>query len=290
MIYLLLPSLVWAFSYGLINTNLTTLDSNFVSFFRIACALLIFLPFLRPNKINLGLGIKLVFIGAIQYGIMYMSFLKSFQYLQAHQIILFTTITPFYVILINDLLDRKFNFYYLQVALIAVAGGAVIYYKNLDHNNLLTGALLVQVSDIAFAMGQVLYKRTMKRASGLYNKDVYALLFLGALMVTGYMCEVSGGWSSVDHISQSQLCVMLYLGCVASGLCFFMWNKGAVVTKTATLAVFNNIKSPLGILVSLAFFGESCDLTQLGIGMGLILLALYLAESKASTLTPKLSY
>ena len=47
MVFLLLVSLIWAFSFGLIKGNLTGLDSNFVAFCRMFVSLLIFLPFLK---------------------------------------------------------------------------------------------------------------------------------------------------------------------------------------------------------------------------------------------------
>jgi hypothetical protein len=42
MIWLLLVSLAWAFSFGLIKGNLTGVDSNFVAFARMALSLLSF--------------------------------------------------------------------------------------------------------------------------------------------------------------------------------------------------------------------------------------------------------
>ena len=46
---------------------------------------------------------------------------------------------------------------------------------------------------------------------------------------------------------------ILYLGGVASGLGFFLWNKGASVSNPGTLAAFNNAVVPLAVLFSLLF-------------------------------------
>jgi len=51
MIYLLLVSIAWAFSFGLIKGNLAGVDSNFVSFARMAFSLLVFLPFLKYKNL-----------------------------------------------------------------------------------------------------------------------------------------------------------------------------------------------------------------------------------------------
>lgn len=281
MLYLVFTSLVWAFSYGLIKTKLGGLDANFVSCCRMAFALLVFLPFLRLKNVPRPQILQLMTIGAIQYGVMYLCFLRSFQYLDAYQAALFTTFTPLYVILINDIYAKKFNPYYLKVALIAVLGGAVIYYKNILQPNIVQGFLLVQVADLCFAYGQVAYKRLRIAAPELKDQSIYALLFLGALLVAAFATTIFAGWNSAKIISGEQIAVVAYLGAVASGICFFLWNKGGVTTNTATLAVFNNLKSPLAIVVSLIFFHESTDFTRLVIGLGLITFALYLAEKHA---------
>lgn len=281
MLYLTITSLIWAFSYGLIKTKLGSLDPNYITACRMAFALLVFIPFLRLKNLQKGQILQLLFIGAIQYGMMYLCFLRSFKYLDAYQAALFTTFTPLYVILINDCYAKKFNPYYLQVALIAMLGGAVIYYKNILQANILTGFLLVQMSDICFAYGQVAYKRLRQKAPHLKDQNIYALLFLGALALAVTATTVFDGWHSTMLITKEQINVLVYLGAIASGVCFFMWNKGAVTTNTATLAVFNNLKSPLAITVSLIFFHENTDVLRLGIGLGLIGLALYLAEKHA---------
>ncbi|MDX9865812.1 MAG: hypothetical protein RBT34_13495, partial [Anaerolineaceae bacterium] len=46
MIYLLVVSLVWAFSFGLIKGNLVGLDAVFVAGMRLLISLLVFLPML----------------------------------------------------------------------------------------------------------------------------------------------------------------------------------------------------------------------------------------------------
>lgn len=276
--YLVLTSLVWAFSYGLIKANLAGLDPNFVTCCRMLFALLVFAPFLRLKNVPRKQIQQLMFIGAIQYGVMYLCFLRSFRYLDAYQAALFTTFTPLYVILINNILARKFSWYYLQVALLAMLGGCVIYYKNILQPDILLGFLLVQGSDLCFAFGQVAYKRLRIQQPQLRDISVYALLFGGALITAALATSISAGWHSSSLVTGKQLLVLVYLGAIASGICFFLWNKGAVTTNTGTLAVFNNLKSPLAIVVSILFFHETTDVTRLIIGMSLIGLALFMAE------------
>ena len=59
------------------------------------------------------------------------------------------------------------------------------------------------------------------------------------------------------EITLNQWQSIIYLGCVASGLGFFLWNKGATKSNPGTLAAFNNVVVPLAVIISLLVFGES---------------------------------
>jgi drug/metabolite transporter (DMT)-like permease len=78
---------------------------------------------------------------------------------------------------------------------------------------------------------------------------------------------------------------LLYLGALASGIGFFGWNLGARKVNAGTLAVFNNLKIPLAVGVSLTVFGEHTDLPRLIGGATFMLLALYLSERPRPTQT-----
>ncbi|MBT7310323.1 EamA family transporter, partial [bacterium] len=49
MIYLIIASLIWAFSFGLIKTQLASLDPIAVSSVRLLLAVLVFTPFILRN-------------------------------------------------------------------------------------------------------------------------------------------------------------------------------------------------------------------------------------------------
>ena len=73
--------------------------------------------------------------------------------------------------------------------------------------------------------------------------------------------------------------LLVYLGVLASGLCFFLWNIGATRVSAGTLAVMNNAKVPLGVACSLLFFGEHANLLTLAASFGLLGGAVCLARS-----------
>jgi drug/metabolite transporter (DMT)-like permease len=274
MVYLLIVSLIWAFSFGLIKGQLTGLDSNFVAFARIALSFLIFLPFLKPRKVSPALAFRFGIIGAIQFGFMYVTYIYSYRFLLAHQVALYTIFTPIYVTLINDLLDRRFRPAMVFTAILAIVGAYIVMGRDIRDFELKMGFMILQASNICFALGQVLYKRLMSEWE-IDDAQIFGWLYLGALIVTGAAACATTDFSSLQ-VTGKQWLTLLYLGVLASGLCFFLWNLGAKKTQAGTLAVFNNLKIPLAVACSLLFFGEDGDIPRLLVGGGIIVGALFL--------------
>ena len=278
MPYLLSASFIWAFSYGLIKSELTSLDPNFVTVCRMLSAFLVFLPFLIIKK-NKHLAPFLLLLGAIQYGLMYLFVLRSYQYLDAYQVVLFSATTPFYVILFNALFERRFRAYHFMVAGIAIIGGWIIYNVQSMTLDTLWGFLLVQAADVCFAFGQVAYSEFKKNQPTIQDKEIYGFLFLGALIISILSTTWLGGWYNLQEVTIKQGLILIYLGGVSSGICFFWWNKGATQMHPLMLSVFNNLKLPLATLVSIVCFHEQVKHgMRLGSGLLLIVFALVLAE------------
>lgn len=278
MVYLILASFLFTLSFGLIKQYLGNLDPAFVAWARLTLALPVFLPFLRLKGLTSKITLRLMLIGGIQFGVMYSLYIMAFQYLDAYQVALFTIFTPLYVTLINDLFKRQFIPINLAMALLAVLGAAVIKYHGLKFGHLITGFLIMQVSNICFAFGQLEYRRLRQEHSELSDRKVYALLYLGAVIVTALVTTFKGGWGSMGMMTQQQFYILLYLGMIASGLGFFFWNVGAVKSAAGTLAVMNNLKVPLAIFVTIVFFGEKADIPRLLIGGGLMVIAVIITE------------
>ena len=277
MIFLLIVSLIWAFSFGLIKDNLTGLDSNFVSFARLFLSLVIFLPLLKFKKLNGILTLKLILAGAIQYGLMYIAYIYSFQFLKAYEVALFTVFTPLYVTVIHNIIKRRFHVMFFITALIAIFGTWIIKYEDFSQSNLLLGFLIVQVSNIGFAFGQVYYKEIMRNYPDTKDQDVFGILYLGGVALTALSTSVFTQWTGFQ-ISSNQILILIYLGVIASGVAFFLWNYGARRVNIGALAIFNNLKVPLAIFVSLVFFGETTNISNLLIGGLIVLFALVINE------------
>jgi len=281
--HLLVVSIVWAFSFGLIKGNLQGLDPSFVSFVRMALSLVVFLPFLRVRGMGRSRAVQLMLLGGVQYGLMYVLYIASFRYLAAHQVALFTVFTPLFVVALDDVAERKFRPGFAGVALLAVGGAAVLGTTSLSALGAWKGLVLVQGSNLCFAIGQVWYRRLGPGPGPGPGPDrsTFALAYAGAVIVTGLGMALTTG-SVPGTLTFTQGWTLGYLGVVASGLCFFLWNVGATRTNAAVLAVFNNVKVPLAVLVSLVVFGESADLLRLVGGGALVAVALWLGSRVAN--------
>jgi drug/metabolite transporter (DMT)-like permease len=279
VLYLLAVSIIWAFSFGLTKGKLSGLDSAFISAARLGLALLVFLPFLRPRGLSPRAIVTLIGIGALQFGLMYLAYNESYRHLAAYEVALFTVITPVWVTLLADAFDRTLRPRALTAALLATVSTAFIVIQSATLQSTLTGLGLVQLANLAFALGQILYRRFRTQHPAVRDREIFGFLYVGAFLITLPFVLVRTG-PIFPALNTTQITTLLYLGILASGLCFFWWNLGATRVNAGTLAVFNNVKVPLGVACSLLFFGETADLPRLAVGGALLIAAVAVAETK----------
>ncbi|WP_269526954.1 EamA family transporter [Coraliomargarita parva] len=282
MYYLALVSLFWAFSFGLIGNRLAGMDSVQITCLRLLLALLVFLPFFRPRGLRTGDTLRLLLCGSIQFGCMYLCYIQAFRYLPSHLVALFSITTPLYVVIIHELRSLRFQSRHFAAALLSIAGAAVIKIEAGSYEDLWTGFLLMQLSGIAFAFGQVYYRDWKQAHPRIQDARIFALPYAGGCAAAFGYSFFASDWSSFAP-SPEQVVVLLYLGVIASGLGFFLWNKGASLSRAGTLAAFNNAVIPIGMFCSLFVFGEwhsitLTDLLRLALGTVLIGVAVWLAE------------
>ncbi|MDO6707445.1 MULTISPECIES: carboxylate/amino acid/amine transporter [unclassified Photobacterium] len=277
--YLTAITLLWAFSFSLIGVYLAgQVDAWFSVLTRVTLAALVFLPFLRRQHLTGKLALKLMVIGAFQLGIMYCFYYQSFLYLSVPEVLLFTIFTPIYVTLIYDLLQRRFSAWYLVTAAIAVLGAAVIKFEGINENFIL-GFFIVQGANLCFAIGQVGYKVIMeKEQADLPQHTVFALFYIGAVCVALPMFLLFGNMDKLPT-TNTQWSILVYLGIVASGLGYFIWNKGATLVNAGALAIMNNALVPAGLIVNLVIWNRDVDYPRLIIGGAIILLSLWVNET-----------
>lgn len=248
MAYLVFVTFLWAFSFPLIGYFISgQMDSFFAAFFRVFLAFLVFLPFLNWRVSN-ALKVQLMSIGALQIGIMYLFYYHSFLYLTVSEVALFTIFTPFYVSLVYDFFARRFRPLYLISISLCVFGAFIIKFGAIN-SHFLTGFLLIQMANLAFGTGQSLYKIVLEYHRIPSQRSIFGYFHLGAALITALAFFTIGDTQNLPKNASSWI-VLFYLGLVASGLGYFMWNKGATLVDSGILAIMNNALIPTAIIAN----------------------------------------
>lgn len=269
MIYLWIVSFIWALSFGIIGSGLSELPASFIAMARMLLALIVFLPFLQKVPWRQALGLS--FIGAIQFGAMYLFYTLAFKYLKSHEVALFTLLTPLYIILLIAIITKHLRRKTVLAVILVIIGAGVTVWQGLD-GSLFWGFILVQLSNLSFAIGQVAY--TQWQAPFLEHKDrnIFGYLYLGGLIATlpqGLQCFPE----ALHVITPTHIYILLYLGIIASGIAFFLWNYGARRVSSSQLALMNNLKLPLAAACSLFLFHEEGKPLVIILGSAIILVA-----------------
>ena len=262
MALLIITTILWAFSFSFYGEYLAGhVDSYFAVLVRVGLAALVFLPFLRTR------GNSLKTVG------LYMLSFRAYLYLTVSELLLFTVLTPLYITLIYDIMSkRRLRWGYAFSALLAVIGAGIIRYDQVtDH--FWTGLLLVQLSNITFAIGMVGYKRLMETRP-MPQHNAFAWFYMGAAIVAIAAWFMLGNPQKLPT-TPVQWSVLVWLGVVASGLGYFMWNYGATQVDAGTLGIMNNVHVPAGLLVNLAIWQEQPHWPSFLIGGTVILASLW---------------
>ena len=272
-------TLLWAFSFSLIGVYLAgQVDSYFAVFSRVALASLLFVPWLVRTPLPPKLAVQLMGIGAIQLGLMYLFYYQSFLLLSVPEVLIFTIFTPVYITLLHDLLERRFHGRYLLSALLAITGAAMMRWNNLNEDFWL-GFLVVQGANVCFASGQVLYKYRLAHwptSQQPAQHTMFGWFYLGALLIALPAWLLLG--QPQYPTTELQWGILLWLGIVASGIGYYLWNLGATRVNSGQLAIMNNALIPAGLVVNLLIWNRDTDLLRLSAGASIMLLALWLAS------------
>ena len=276
MPYLLIVTVLWAFSFSLIGQYLAgQVDSDFAVLVRVVIAAAVFIPLTRWRGLPVRLLAGFWVAGALQFGVTYLCLYRSFTVLTVPEVLLFTVLTPIYVTLIDDSLARRFNPWALVAALVAVGGGIIIRFEKIE-GEYLTGFLLLQLANATFAAGQVLCRQLLAR----YPTDqplfrFFGHFFLGALLLTIPSFLLFGDAGRLPQTSM-QWGVLVYMGLFATALGMYWWVKGSTQVDAGTLAIMNELHVPAGLLVNLLIWNRDANLSKLALGGGVIIASLWL--------------
>ena len=276
MPYLVLITVLWAFSFSLIGEYLAgQVDSDFAVLVRVVIATAVFIPFTRWRGLPVRLRAGFWLAGALQFGITYLCLYRSFNVLTVPEVLLFTVLTPIYVTLLGDGLAKRFNPWGLLAALVAVTGGIIIRFKNIEGEYLI-GFLLLQIANATFAAGQVLCRQLLKRyPTEQPMHRFFGHFFLGALVLTIPSFLFFGDTGRLPQ-TITQWGVLVWMGLFATALGMFWWIKGSIQVDAGTLAVMNELHVPAGLLVNLLIWNHDANLPKLALGGAVIIASLWI--------------
>lgn len=278
MLQLFFSSLLFSFSFGLIGRFLSDVDPVMVAFVRLLVATICFSPFFRMRRMLRFDVVKLAAIGAVQYGLMYIVYIYAYRWLAGHEVALFTVTTPLYVSILYDLRLRQLHQRYLFAAVLAVLSGAVM--TGFPSSFGIKGVVLIQLSNLCFAFGQVEYKLLCERNRSIGNSvSHFAVLYAGGALLTAFVAVAGGHWQGFRP-SWPAIWVLFYLGAIPSALGFYFWNWGARLVLPGVLAAANNIKIPLAVVVSLVVFQEPVIWLRFVPGVAILLASVWYALGK----------
>jgi len=211
MVYLLITTFIWAFSFSIIGHYLSPdIGPWTLSLIRTFIALIIFLPIVDlkiPKKHMLFMGL----IGSIQIGIMYLLYLNAFLFISVPKILLFTITTPLYVTVVSDIIDQKIRSLFLLISIGSILGALLIRFTLIESKDIV-GLFLIQGANLCFATGQVLYKNFIKNSKrSSRGMSDFAYFYFGALLITiiGFIFSNS---NITLPISSFQWILIIWLG------------------------------------------------------------------------------
>lgn len=272
MNYLIVVTILWAFSFSLIGQYLAgQVDSDLAVLVRVLIATALFVPFTAWRGLPAALIRGFWLAGALQFGVTYLCLYRSFAVLTVPEVLLFTVLTPIYVTLIDDALQRRFNRWAMLAAAVAVVGGIIIRFRPL-HGDYLLGFVLLQVANATFAAGQVICRRLLLR----YPTDVpmsrlFGHFFLGALVLALPSWLLFGDATKMPQTAM-QWGVLIYMGVFATALGMYWWVKGSTQVDAGVLAIMNELHVPAGLLVNVLIWNRDADLERIALG-GVVIMA-----------------
>jgi drug/metabolite transporter (DMT)-like permease len=272
VIYLILVSILWSFSFGIIKYGLSGIDSSFISLMRNLIAFLFFASLTLYNFKKFIFDIKLILIGAIQFGLMYVLYIQSYQYLPAYLIATFTITTPIFIGIFSQLLQNKsFSLNGIFSILLVVLGSLMMRFNIVNPLDYWLGFFLIQCANICFAIGQIMFKKWYSKNTSvdiIYN---FSQMFFGAVLITSMFSIINS--TNIGLLNTYNLFALLFLGLFSTGFGFLTWNLGSIQVSNERLALMNNAVIPIAIFNSYLIFGEAINPLLFAPGLVLFYLA-----------------
>jgi drug/metabolite transporter (DMT)-like permease len=144
-----------------------------------------------------------------------------------------------------------------------------------DAGNSITGNLLMIIAVIGWGVYTIISKKVADR-DPLLITSLSTLVGSVLLLPAAVYENIGTGW---PHVSLTGWLNILFLGVMASGICYFLYNKSLQLLTAAQVGNFINLDPLVGFIIALVFLHESVNTLQI-IGAVLVVAGIVLSTGK----------
>jgi len=263
----------------LINNGLSAIDI-FLIRFAIAYILLWFVAAKKLFADSISDELCLAAMGVTGGSMYFLTENFALAYSFASNVSLIVCTTPIFTSILIGVISKKERFSKLQMfgSLIAFAGMALVV---LNGHFVLNLSPVGDILTLAAAWSWAFYSFIMKRIANRYSTFFISrkVFFYGLLTALPFSAFYGLNYS-IEILSKPTVYLnLLFLGVVASMLCYVLWNlvmKNIGIIKASNYIYINPV---IAVICSSVILQETITLFAIG-GMILILIGLYISEKK----------
>jgi drug/metabolite transporter (DMT)-like permease len=217
-------------------------------------------------------------IGFFEFAGTYIFYTWSLSYLPSGIVGTLTLLTPLFTYMVSLAFGvaKKSMRFALAILLSMVGAGlclpiekivAQISSKSLMDSHVGFGVLLILVSNLFFAFGNVLITRADQKGRW---RDTITFQGLGFGALLAFIVCIFAPHEPYTRLAHLKVWVLpLYLGIVATGIGFYLWNRGVQKVTATPASIIGNFKAPFSLLWGAFLLHE---IVNLKIILGLFLL------------------
>lgn len=205
----------------------------------------------------------------------------SLMYTLASNFSIISSFAPFFIAILTFCFmknDEKINKKFLIGCIIATIGIILIIYNSNKINLSPKGDILAIISIIFFALYSILVKKLSKinLPMILITRNIF---FSGIIFMIPFLFLFNFKFGFSRFINPINLFNILFLGIIASGFCFFSWNKAIQILGAVNTSIYIDLIPVITIIFSSFILKE--PITKLLIlGIFLTFLGLVISQSK----------
>ncbi|HZW57747.1 MAG TPA: EamA family transporter [Nitrososphaerales archaeon] len=292
MLFTLSSAILWGSTYPVIGVALNSYNAFDIALYRAILAsgtlVIYFLVSdrvrdMRPRREDMSL----LFLGSVFGASGFWTLLNiSVLFLEADTSSFLVALYPLIaIVLANIVLHERMTSFRAIGVIAGIAGTFIIVVFGEGAGFVGSQPVLGSIIAISAAFFWGGYMMTTKiliergKASGRGTSPEYITFynFLLAIPVTLVLVLLSGSGQSFLSFSSEGLSLVLYLGVIASGIAFLIFNKGIRLIGVSGAAINQLIFPAVAVILSYLFLGEVINLAE-ALGMGLIVAGIIVAQ------------